>query len=65
MCKTSCSSNNCKRRLFSINSLDIIWSSATTPSSFIIHFEQVDYEILFSLKYLFLFSVRVVDNTFL
>ena len=44
MCKTSCSSNDCKRRLFSINSLDIIWSSATTPSSFIIHFEQVDYE---------------------
>ena len=65
MCKTNSSSNDCERRFFTVNSLDITWSSLTTPSSFIINFMQVYYEIFFDFKYLFHFFVPVVDNTFL
>ena len=53
MCKTNSSSNDCERRFFNASSLDIIWSSLTALSSFIIYFEEVHYEIFFSLKYLF------------
>ena len=58
-CKTNCNSHDCKRRLFIFNSLDIIISSLTTPSAFIINFEQIYYEIFFSLKYLFDFFAPV------
>ena len=64
MCRTNCSSNDIERRLFSVHALDIL-SSLTTPSSNIGYFEQVYYEILFSLKYLFHFFVPVDDNTVL
>ena len=64
MYETICSCNDCERLSFNINSLDIIRSSLTTPSSFISYFEQVHYEIFFSLKCLFHF-VPVVDKTFL
>ena len=49
----NCINNDCERRLFNVHSLGIIWSSLLTPSSFILYFEQVYYEIFFSLKYLF------------
>ena len=52
MSKTNCSRNVCERRLFNVNSFDIILYSLTTPSSFIMYFEQVYYETFFSLKYL-------------
>ena len=40
--------------------LDIIWSIVITSSSFIVYFEQVYYEILFSLKYLnFLYQLLI------
>ena len=58
MCKTNYSSNDCEWRL-----LNVIWSSLTSPSSFIINFEQVYYEI-FLVRNISLF-VPVVDNTFL
>ena len=65
MCKTNSSSNDCERRFFNASSLDIIWSSLTALSSFIIYFEEVHYEIFFSLKYLFHLFVPGLDNTFL
>ena len=52
MSETNCTRNVCERGLFNVNSLDIILYSLTTPSSFIIYFEQVYYETFFSLKYL-------------
>ena len=61
MCKTNCSSNDCDRRLFNVNSLDIIRSSLTTK---IIYSKQVHYETFFSLKYLFHFFIPVIDNTY-
>ena len=51
----------CKKN-FDINEqrLDIIWSSVITPRSFIVYFEQVYYEIFFSLKYLnFLYQLLI------
>ena len=63
--KTNCSSNDCEPCLFIVNSSDIIWSSLITPSSFIIYFELVHYEIFLSLKYLLQFFVSVVDTNFL
>ena len=53
-----------ERRLFNVHTLDIL-SSLTNPNSNIVYFEQVYYEILFSLKYLFHFFVPVDDNTVL
>ena len=50
MCKTNCISNDCEQHFFNVNSLDIIRSSLTTPSSLIINFDKVYYEIFFSLK---------------
>ena len=50
MCKTNCVSNDCEQPFFNVNSLDIIRSSLTTPSSLIINFDKVYYEIFLSLK---------------
>ena len=61
MCKTNCSSNDYDRRLFNVNSLDIIRSGLRIK---IIYFKQVHYETFFSLKYLFHFFIPVIDNTF-
>ena len=64
MCKTNCISNDCEQPFFNVNSLDIIRSSLTTPSSLIINFDKVYYEIFLSLKSLFQFFVTLLDNTF-
>ena len=49
-----------KQSLFNLNSLGIIWSGTTALKSFIINFEQVCYEIFFSLKWLFQVFLPVV-----
>ena len=62
MCKTKRSSK-CKRCLFIISNIDIIWSIRTPPE---FNYQLwTSYKIFLSLKYLFHFFLTSADCTFL
>ena len=64
ICKLKC----CKRRVLSVNSLDIICIALQCPSSFsdkLFYSAKIYSDMIFLLKSLFLFFAPVVDYTYL